>query len=295
MFPKPEKMKDYKTGGFLREHPYVSAFVLIILYISFFFLVLLIELLLLPLLVNLSLLGYLFVDFGITFGLLGLLLVIVVPFGLKIPSKEPFKEYSHTIGLSRTKPIWRNLLLGVGILGIWGLSSLLFTFIFGEIRFIHWYFENPTPYIMGWFWFIYNLIPGIWEEVAFRGIILNHQLRKSSQTTSIILNGVLFGLFHLINLLFGADLFSTILQVIYTSCIGIALAYIYVKTKNLLPCILGHYFINTFGQIFFMGDFPNIINNSLYIIFGMGIFPMIVAIFIIYLTFPRKSVETHNF
>ncbi|MFX1594261.1 MAG: CPBP family intramembrane glutamic endopeptidase, partial [Promethearchaeota archaeon] len=147
-------------------------------------------------------------------------------------------------------------------------------------------------FFFGWFWFIYNLRPGIWEEVTFRGIILNHQLRKSSQTTSIILNGVFFGLFHLGNLLYGVDLYNTIMQVIYASCIGITLAYIYVKTKSLLPCILGHYFFNTLGQIFFMGNFPNIINNSIYIIFGLGIFPMIIAVLITHLIFRRSSLET---
>ncbi|UCC18493.1 MAG: CPBP family intramembrane metalloprotease, partial [Promethearchaeota archaeon] len=241
--------------------------------------------------------GYLFVDFGITFSIFALLLLIVVPLGLKIAKKEPFKEYSQTIGLSKTKPVWRNTLLGLGILGIWGLSSLLFTFIFGEISFNHWYFENPSlysTYIYGWFWFILNLIPGIWEEVTFRGIILNHQLKNSSQSTSVILNGVLFGLFHLVNLLFGANLLNTILQVFYASCLGISFAYIYTKTRSLLPCILGHYLFNTFGQIFTNGVFPNILNESLYKIFGIGIFPMIIAVLITYLIFRRRSLETQN-
>ncbi|MFX1420043.1 MAG: hypothetical protein ACFE9N_14085, partial [Promethearchaeota archaeon] len=143
MFPKVEKMRDYKTGGFLREHPYVSSLILMVLYTVFNFLAAPIIYLILPLLRGLPFLANLFVQFGISFSLYGLLLLIVVPLGLKIPKKESFKEYSQTIGLSKAKPVWRNLLLGLGILCIWGLSSLLFTFIFGEISFNHWYFENP--------------------------------------------------------------------------------------------------------------------------------------------------------
>ncbi|MFX1420598.1 MAG: CPBP family intramembrane glutamic endopeptidase, partial [Promethearchaeota archaeon] len=129
--------------------------------------------------------------------------------------------------------------------------------------------------------------------------ILNHQLKNSSQNTSFILNGILFGLFHLVNLLFGIHLFSQIflgiiLQVIYASCLGISFAYIYTKTRSLLPCILGHYLFNTFGQIFTNGVFPNILNESLYQIFGIGIFPMIITLLITYLIFRRRRLETQN-
>ena len=63
-------------------------------------------------------------------------------------------------------------------------------------------FGNPSITTgLGWFLFILMLIPGIWEEVAFRGVILNLQLKKYSNTISIMLYGVLFGLFHLTNLI----------------------------------------------------------------------------------------------
>jgi membrane protease YdiL (CAAX protease family) len=294
MYPKVEGMAEYKTGGFLREHVNISTIIVLILNIIVFYLVIFIETLLLPLLLNLSFLGILFIDFFIIFGLFGLFLLAVIPLGLKIPSKEHFKDFSKTIGLSKIKPLWLNILIGVDIFCIWTVSIILFTPILGELNFIHWYFENPNPIYLpsisayGWFIFIYMLRPGIWEEVAFRGIILNIQLKKYSQFTSVIINGIIFGLFHFINLLFGANLYGTLMQVIYASCIGIALSYVYVKTKSLIPCILAHYLINSFGQIFLMGVFPNLVNVSIFLIFGFGIIPMTIVLIIIRLIFGKE-------
>ena len=133
------------------------------------------------------------------------------------------------------------------------------------------------------------LIPGILEELTFRGIILNMQLKKYSHVTVIILNGILFGLFHLFNMLLGQDLFNTLLQVIYASFLGITLAYVYIKTKSLITCILIHYLFNTFLQIFLSGIFIDDVGLVLFIIFGIGIFPMAITITVLGSIFGKKG------
>ncbi|MFX1552862.1 MAG: hypothetical protein ACFFBV_02965, partial [Promethearchaeota archaeon] len=53
MFPKEEKMRDYKTGGFLIEHINTSTFLLILLFFIFLFFPGLIIFLFRPLLIGL--------------------------------------------------------------------------------------------------------------------------------------------------------------------------------------------------------------------------------------------------
>jgi membrane protease YdiL (CAAX protease family) len=294
MFPKVEKMAEFETGGFLREHVNVGIIVLLVLYFIWPFLLIPISLLISPLISNLSFTEVIFIDFILQFGFFALLWLVAVPFGLKLPRKEPFIEYTSAIGLKKEKLSLGYLFLAISIICIYFLSFISFTYVLGDVRFDHWYFENPNPsqsfiFNLGWFLFIYMLIPGIWEEVAFRGVILNLQLKKYSITSTIILNGVAFGLFHLTNLIWGFNLYSTLLQVIYASCLGIGLAYLYVKTRNLLPCILIHYFFNSFGQIFFMGEFPNLLNEILFIILGIGVIPTLVTIFLLKMLFNDKK------
>jgi membrane protease YdiL (CAAX protease family) len=223
---------------------------------------------------------------------LALLWLIAVPYGLKLPKKETFKEFTQTIGLSKIKPVRNNILLGVGIFYVYVLSALYFTIILGEINFVHWYLENPHPApnfsYLGWFLFIFMLIPGIWEEVAFRGVILNLQRKKYSQATAVILNGVIFGLYHLVNLIWGFDWFGTIIQVIYTSCLGVTLAYVFMRTRSLIPCIIVHYLFNSVGQVFFNGIFPNLFIESLFAMLAIGVFPMIIVILLIKLFYSGK-------
>ncbi len=101
---------------------------------------------------------------------------------------------------------------------------------------------------------------------------------------------MIFGLFHLINLISGANLYGTLLQVIYASCFGIGMAYLYIKTRDLLPCILIHYLFDSFGQIFLMGEFANLLSASLFAILGIGVFPTLVTIFLVKVLFKDKKI-----
>ncbi|MFX1572434.1 MAG: type II CAAX prenyl endopeptidase Rce1 family protein [Promethearchaeota archaeon] len=283
MFPKVEKMREYVTGGLLRENVNIGTIFLMILYLVFGLLVIPLQLLFLPIILNLNLLGLLFFQFILSFSLTALLWLVLVPLGLKLPKRESFREFTQTIGLSTVRPIWRNVLLGISNIMIIGFSLILFGNLLGKWT-LNWNVLFGFPSIttgLGWFLLILAIIPGIWEEVAFRGVILNLQLKKYSHRTSIISNGVLFGLFHLTNLILGANLFLTFMQVIYASCIGISFAYMYTRTRSLLPCILTHYLLDSVGQLFLFVSIPNNLNLALYLIFGLGVIPMI---FIIALT-----------
>ncbi len=71
------------------------------------------------------------------------------------------------------------------------------------------------------------------EEVLFRGLILNRLLSKMSIWVAILLSSLLFAVSHL-----------EFTQAIYCFFMGVAIAYVYVKTRSLIPCMIGHGLIN---------------------------------------------------
>jgi membrane protease YdiL (CAAX protease family) len=148
--------------------------------------------------------------------------------------------------------------------------------------------------------FLYKaLIPGIWEEVAFRGIVLVLLMKKYSKKISLIINSVLFGFYHIVNLinLWGATnpyaiLINVAFQVVYATAAGFVFAYLFMKTESLIPSILSHYLLDAFGPfvqaIAFYGGYSLtelVIVRTSQTIIGIGYIPSFVNILIIYLIY----------
>lgn len=276
MFPKEKDLATYYTGGLLRRNVIAGAIIIMVLYFIFLNLAGIVELPILPILLGLPIEYYALIELILISLILALLFFVITPFGLKLPNgKESMKQYSYSIGLTRTKPLWRNILIGISSFILYALSAVLFGVIFGEYTFnIDVLFGYPN-----WVLLYFMLIPGIWEEIAFRGVILNLQLKKYSKVDSaIILNGIIFGLLHFQNILAGYDLLFVLSQVFYASCLGIALAYIYVKTESLLPCMMFHYLVDTFGMLFRNTLFPNFAAANAFLIYGLSLVPMILIL-----------------
>lgn len=95
---------------------------------------------------------------------------------------------------------------------------------------------------------------GVMEELFFRGIVLTLILEKFEKRPnnillSIIISSAIFGLFHLVNLFFGANTGATMLQVGYSFLIGAMLSVVLIKTKNVWLCALIHALFNFGGGI----------------------------------------------
>jgi membrane protease YdiL (CAAX protease family) len=127
------------------------------------------------------------------------------------------------------------------------------------------------------------LIPGIWEEWAFRGVIIPMNLKKYSKLTVLVISAVTFGLFHFINIIFGQDWVYTIFQVIFATSLGFLFAYIYIKTNNLLPSMIIHYLVNSLGQLFVNAIFYEELSAALFLLFGIGFVPATLGIAFVYL------------
>jgi membrane protease YdiL (CAAX protease family) len=133
---------------------------------------------------------------------------------------------------------------------------------------------------LGWFVLIFALIPGVWEEVAFRGFLFSFLKEKYTERSALLLNGVLFSIFHIFNyFILKQDLDSVILQLIAAIPVGIALAYTVVQTNSIVPAIFIHYTIDvtlfTSGFIFNLSD-P--IKTLIFAILSLIIIPPLVII-----------------
>ena len=104
---------------------------------------------------------------------------------------------------------------------------------------------------------------GFLEELLFRGFLFK-MMEKDNVKSAIIVSSITFGIGHIVNLLNGADLVPTLLQVCYAVAIGYMLVIIFYKSKSIIPCIIFHAVFNSLA-IFATGD-SNIISSIILII-----------------------------
>jgi membrane protease YdiL (CAAX protease family) len=129
----------------------------------------------------------------------------------------------------------------MGVLPVLGfiLLMLIFALLLGVFN------PDPTVLIADYKWFVFflALVPGIWEELAFRGVILSNLQQKYSPKMSVLISAVLFGLFHLSNLV-KDDLTTVLIFTIMATGFGIGWGYIVVKSNSVLPAVFIHYAVD---------------------------------------------------
>ena len=97
---------------------------------------------------------------------------------------------------------------------------------------------------------------GFFEEIVFRGIILLFLLKKFAHEKhgillSIVISSAIFGGSHIFNILSGASVGDTILQIGYSFLVGMMWAILYLKTGNIWLTMILHATYNFFGQVMF--------------------------------------------
>ena len=68
---------------------------------------------------------------------------------------------------------------------------------------------------------------------------------KSNVKSAIIVSSLTFGVGHAVNLLLGAPLLETLLQLVYASAIGFCFTALFYVGGSIIPCIISHAFINS--------------------------------------------------
>lgn len=94
----------------------------------------------------------------------------------------------------------------------------------------------------------------ILEELMLRGVIFEEMNRIVSLKTAVILNGIVFGIFHM-----------NIIQGAYATAIGIIICLIYYYTDSIYAAILVHFFNNLISSLVAS-------NNTLNLIYTLVVF-----------------------
>lgn len=85
---------------------------------------------------------------------------------------------------------------------------------------------------------------GFIEEIIFRGFLFK-MMAKTNVKSAVILSAVTFGAGHIVNLINGADLIPTLIQICYATSIGYLFVILFHKSKSLIPCIITHSLVNS--------------------------------------------------
>ena len=101
--------------------------------------------------------------------------------------------------------------------------------------------NNTFPEITSYM--ITMIFVGFLEEIIFRGF-LYQAMAKDGERSAIIVTSLTFGIGHIINLLNGADLVPTLIQIIYATTAGFMFVSILRKGNSLWPCIITHSLVN---------------------------------------------------
>ena len=81
------------------------------------------------------------------------------------------------------------------------------------------------------------LVGPVIEEIIFRGIIFNDLRAHVNVAAAVVIQAVIFGLFHM-----------NLLQGIYAGMIGLAFGVIYVWTKSIFASMTAHITFNILGS-----------------------------------------------
>ena len=93
------------------------------------------------------------------------------------------------------------------------------------------------------------------EELLFRGVFLNRLKLIVPTSFAIIISSILFGALHSYGNIISAFVF------------GVCMCIIYLKTKNILTCILAHFINNLLAELFVHIDSENLIfTNDIFIV-----------------------------
>ena len=85
---------------------------------------------------------------------------------------------------------------------------------------------------------------GLLEELIFRGLLFRTMCRDNAKV-AILVSSLTFGVGHIVNLLMGAPLLDTLLQLVYASAVGFCYTAIVYVGGSIWPCVISHAVVNS--------------------------------------------------
>jgi membrane protease YdiL (CAAX protease family) len=129
-----------------------------------------------------------------------------------------------------------------------------------------------------------SLSVGFIEELLFRGIILRAWLKKGVYL-AVGVSTALFGVAHLMQLMGGQSAFGTLLQIVFSLVVGLALALVVVRTWSIWGVIIFHALFD-FVQLISTSPTASVTDSSLDSISMIGTLActIVLAFYIVWLT-----------
>lgn len=217
-----------------------------------------------------------------------LLLFIVVPYLLKFHDRLcPYTAYLSEIRLTHLKPVLKLVILGISCYIFVAVSDVAATLIYRisqglEINqaFIKTAFPLTSEFPPNSWGFVFSM-PSIFEEIAFRGVILTLFLRFYPKTKAIIFSALTFGAYHLLGIISGLDPAWAAGAAFWAAFLGLFYGYVVLKTNSLIPAMIVHYLSNLFIYPFtaYLQENAAMQTQIIYgIILTMGIIPTVLMV-----------------
>ena len=103
--------------------------------------------------------------------------------------------------------------------------------------------SNSTTFVLGLVVLIF--LQTFWEELIFRGILLNHYLKNDKGLIrSLLYSSFLFAITHFINLFSNPSIQSVINQVLFSIIMGLFMGSLYLLSRNIYLTGLAHTLVN---------------------------------------------------
>ena len=145
-----------------------------------------------------------------------------------------FRTFLSAIGIKLDKLFWKYCILGL-ILGVMSLSGMLIGSILTNRYEFNWD-QLELEQIL------FSLVPGIWEEVFYRGLMMLVLLKVfKAPWKAIFVQSIIFGLAHFR----GFGLWELV-DIISTIIIGFTVTYVAYKTNSLIPGMIFHFLHDAF-------------------------------------------------
>lgn len=128
----------------------------------------------------------------------------------------------------------------------WKFAALLIflLFIFALVNTDFFMSNNHSILFIGYI-FLVAFLQTLYEEIIFRGILVNHYIKKGFNINKVIFySSAIFGLFHVTSFLKSFDISSAINQIVFSFLMGIFFVLIYLKFKNIYYNAILHMLIN---------------------------------------------------
>ncbi|MHA1995057.1 MAG: CPBP family intramembrane glutamic endopeptidase [Candidatus Hodarchaeales archaeon] len=237
-------------------------------------------------------------EFIVRFTLSGVLWLIILPTVLYLVKDTSPRDFVDLIRLNSGQITSRTILTGLTISISFFICVVLTAILLGVYTSDFYLLTSPDyENGLGWFVFIFALIPGIWEEVVFRGIIFTFLVAKCSVRKAILFDALLFSFFHIFNyILLDQDLLSVLLQSIAAIPVGISLAYLVLSRDSILPAIMVHYSIDvTLFISGFIFDLSNDTSASIFALVALLILPPLLIILFTRILENKDLDESTNF